>query len=324
MTAVRRAVIDIGTNSVKLLVADVNGGAANPVCEESQQTRLGAGFYETRLLSGTAIQNTARAVGRFARVAREQQAASIRAIATSIGREALNHQDLARAVHEAAGIAIETISWEQEAEWAFAGVRSDPAFAAQALLVLDVGGGSTEFVFGKGSRPDVQRSFPIGTVRLQEAIRPSDPPTASDWDRCRAGLDDLLRSEVYPALEPWLKQAKQAPVLLVGTGGTTSILAAMEHKLASFDRGRIDGTRLSIQRVWEFQRLLWKLPLAERRTLPGLPPNRADVILFGAAIYALVMEVFAFETLRISTRGLRFGALVSGVDRSRANVIPSL
>jgi exopolyphosphatase/guanosine-5'-triphosphate,3'-diphosphate pyrophosphatase len=315
MTAVRRAVIDIGTNSVKVLVADVSGGAADPVWEESEQTRLGHGFYETRCLRGPAIQDTTRAVERFARVAREHQAASIRVIATSIGREALNPQDLARAVREAAGITIETISWEQEAEWAFAGVRSDPTFAARPLLVLDVGGGSTEFVFGRSSRPEVQRSFPIGTVRLQETIRPSDPPTANDWNRCRTGLDGLLRREVHPALERWLGQARPFPALLVGTGGTTSILAAMEHKLASFDRGRIDGTSLSIERVWEFQRLLWKLPLSERRTLQGLPANRADVILFGAAIYALVMEVFAFDTLRISTRGLRFGALVSDQDR---------
>lgn len=311
MSAVRRAVIDIGTNSVKVLVAVVNGPSVFPLWEESEQTRLGQGFYETRYFGAAAIQQTARAVSRFALRAREQQAASVRVIVTSIGREALNHQDLARAVHEAAGLAIETISWEQEAEWAFAGVRTDPAFAPQPLLVLDVGGGSTEFVFGQGMRPEFQRSFPLGTVRMHEAICPADPPAAEDWERCRTGLEQVLRNEVLPALDPWLRRPVSLPTLLVGTGGTTSILAAMELKLTSFDRERIERTSLSRDRICEFQRLLWHLPLAKRRTLPGLPPNRADVILFGAALYACVMQVFGFETLRISTRGLRFGALAA-------------
>ncbi len=319
MPIVRRAVIDIGTNSVKGLVAEVNGPSVFPLWEESEQTRLGQGFYETRHLSAAAIERTAQAVSRFALRAREHKAASVRVIVTSIGREALNHQDLARAVHQAAGLAVETISWEQEAEWAFAGVRTDPAFAPQPLLVLDVGGGSTEFVLGQGLRPEFQHSFPIGTVRLQEAVRPSDPPTPEDWDRCRSGLDRVLRDEVRPALEPWLRRPGPSPTLLVGTGGTTSILAAMEHKLTSFDRERIERTRLSRNRVCEYQQLLWRLPLAERRTLPGLPPNRADVILFGAAFYTCVMEIFGFDTLRISTRGLRFGALAaeSAVEQGR-------
>ncbi|MHC1763002.1 MAG: diol dehydratase reactivase ATPase-like domain-containing protein [Verrucomicrobiia bacterium] len=314
MSAVRRAVIDIGTNSVKVLVAEVNGLSVVPLWEESEQTRLGQGFYETRSLNPSAIQQTARAVSGFALRAREQRAASVRVIVTSIGREALNLQDLARAVHEAAGLAIETISWELEAEWAFAGVRTDPTFASEPLLVLDVGGGSTEFVFGQGTRPEFQRSFPIGTVRLHEAIRPADPPTAEDWDRCRTGLEQVLRDEVRPALDPWLTRPLSSQTLLVGTGGTTSILAAMEHKLTSFDRERIERTSLSRERICEYQRLLWHLPLAKRRTLPGLPPNRADVILFGAALYACVMQIFEFDTLRISTRGLRFGALAAASE----------
>ena len=145
---VRRAVIDIGTNSVKLLVADVAGNDVRPLHEDSKQTRLGRGFYESSRLQPEAVQQTAEAVAEFAEEARGQQAKSIRVIATSAARDAKNPGDLMVAVDKASGLKIEIISGEQEADWAFQGVTTDPQLAKQHLLLLDVGGGSTEFILG--------------------------------------------------------------------------------------------------------------------------------------------------------------------------------
>jgi len=212
MVTTRRAVIDVGTNSIKLLVADVSGRHVEPVREESRQTRLGKGFYETRRLQPESIQRTAEAVAEFERLARELNSVSTRVIATSAAR---------------------------------------------------------------------------------------------DW------VKDLFQAEVWPLLEPALLREKKAgAVRLVGTGGTTSILARIDLKLERFDRDRIEGARLSLAQVKAQRKHLWSLPLAERKEIPGLPKLRADVILTGVIIYEAVMEEFGFAQLRVSTRGLRFAAVM--------------
>src|SRR5438045_632569 len=146
MLPVRRAVIDVGTNSIKLLVADVAGQDVVPLLEDSKQTRLGRGFYETHRLQPEAISTTAKAVAKVAEAAREQRAASIRVVATSAARDAVNPGDLTSAIEKACGLKVEIISGEQEADWVFQGVTTDAALAQAPLLLLDVGGGSTEFI----------------------------------------------------------------------------------------------------------------------------------------------------------------------------------
>jgi exopolyphosphatase/guanosine-5'-triphosphate,3'-diphosphate pyrophosphatase len=308
----RRAVIDIGTNSIKLLVADVTAQAIVPVREQSKQTRLGQGFYPEHCLQPEPIQRTAEAVARFGNLAREAGADSVRVIATSAVREARNQADLVHAVRDAAGLDVAVITGEQEAGFVYAGVRSDPALAGGRLLILEVGGGSTEFIFGHGPEPEYRGCFSLGTVRLLEQLRPKDPPSATDWAACRSRVEGILNRAVAPELEPHLATGGGVPLRVVGTGGTCSILASMEHQLTAFDRARIEQTVLSRERLWEHQRWLWGLPLAERQNIPGLPPNRADVILFGVAVFVLTLEKWRFDLVRMSTRGLRFGALLGG------------
>ncbi len=312
MSSARRAVIDVGTNSVKLLVADVSGGAVQPVFEDSEQTRLGRGFYETHELQLDAIKQTTQAVASFASLAREQKAASIRCIATSAARDAKNSSELTLAIERASGLKVEIISGEQEAEWAFHGVASNPEFARHPLLILDVGGGSTEFILGCGEHKYFCKSFPLGSVRLMETIPHSDPPTAGELAQCRRWLREFLDSEVQVTLP--------SAALLVGTGGTASILARMELKLDDFDREKLEATRLSREQIISHVNRLWSLRLEERKKVIGLPPKRADVILTGAAIYEAVMERFGFEELLVSTRGLRFGAVMTRAVASSPQV----
>lgn len=305
----RRAVIDIGTNSVKLLVADVSTAAVEPVWEGSEQTRLGRGFYDDHRLRPEAIADTAKAVAHFADTAREQGASHLRVIATSAARDAVNAEELLAAVRAAGGVAVEVISGEQEADWAFQGVLTDDSLGDQPVLLLDVGGGSTEFILGHTGHALFRDSFKLGTVRLLEATRLTDPPAPAELATLRAQLRAFLDREVRPQLAPHLAQLSPALPCLVGTGGTTSILARLELQLPDYDRDRIEATRFTAARLrWHVERL-WRLPLAERRQLPGLPPKRADVILFGAAIYEAVMEGFSLAELRVSTRGLRFAAV---------------
>ena len=313
MEPLRRAVIDVGTNSIKLLVADVAGRDVQPVHEESRQTRLGRGFYETQQLQPDAIARTAEAVAEFAKTAREHKAASIRVIATSAARDAVNADELTSTIQRASGLKVEIISGDREAGWAFQGVTTDMAFANAPLLLLDVGGGSTQFILGQGERTHFAHSFPLGAVRLLEKFPHSDPPTRGEFTTCRDWLKNFLQTEVRPKLEPALRRetdSQSAGIQLVGTGGTTSILARMEAKLDRYDRERMEATRLSLEQVKAHRKRLWSLPLTDRKEITGLPKLRADVILPGVVIYEVVMEEFGFKLLRVSTRGLRFAAVM--------------
>jgi exopolyphosphatase/guanosine-5'-triphosphate,3'-diphosphate pyrophosphatase len=306
MEPVRRAVIDVGTNSIKLLVADVSGNDVRPVHEESRQTRLGKGFYETHRLQPETIAHTAEAVWEFAGIAREKNADSIRVIATSAARDAVNPMDLTGSIFRASGLKTEIISGAREAEWVFQGVTTDSELARQPLLLLDVGGGSTEFIVGSGEK-HFAHSFPLGTVRLMEQFPLGDPPARREFNACRDWLKHFLHAEIRPQLAPALKN-ESGELWLVGTGGTTSILARIENKLDRYDREKIERTILNFDRIVAHRKKLWRLPLAERKEITGLPKLRADVILTGVLIYETVMAEFGFKQLRVSTRGLRFAA----------------
>jgi len=315
METVRRAVIDVGTNSIKLLVADVSGREVRPVHEESRQTRLGKGFYATHHLQPEAVAHTAAVVWEFAQIAREKNCASIRVVATSAARDAVNPSDLTTAIERASDLKVEIISGEKEAEWVFLGVNTDMELAKQPLLLLDVGGGSTEFIFGQGAHKHFAQSFPLGTVRLLEKFPHSDPPKHGEFTACRDWVKTFLQNEVRLKLDPAMRWkvkpgSKAGEIQLVGTGGTTSILARMEKKLDRFDRERIESSVLSRKQVTARREHLWSLSLARRKEVVGLPRLRADVILTGVLIYEMVMEEFGFQQLRVSTRGLRFAAVM--------------
>lgn len=310
----RRAVIDVGTNSVKLLVADVDGVSVMPVFEGSEQTRLGAGFFETRILQPGSIAKTATSVAAFAAKAQGMKSASVRVIATSAARDALNSDDLTGAIRAASGLEVEIISGDTEADWSYRGVMTDAKLANHPLLLLDVGGGSTEFILGSGMQANFQASFQIGTVRLLEKMPPHDAPRAVELECMRVFVREFLQREVIPQLKPHLDEPgiseESSGRLLVGTGGTASILARMQGRLATFDREQIEGMRIRAESLRGRVEQLWSLPLEERKKIPGLPANRADVILAGVVIFEGVMRELGFDELRITTRGLRFAALM--------------
>ena len=301
--------IDVGTNSVKLLVGDVAGDLLTPVLETSKQTRLGAGFYTTHRLQAAAIASTAEAVKEFSLTAKELGAKSLRLVATSAARDAQNAGELAQAIHQTCGLELEVISGDKEADWVFRGVTSNPKLAKSPVLILDVGGGSTEFIVGENAVPQFRNSYSLGTVRLLEQLRPGDPPGLRALMACRVWLRDFLKVQVVPLLRPALV-ACQRPVRLVGTGGTATLLARIQGRLEDFDREKIESTAITLDIIRGHLESYWQMTLADRQKIVGLAPKRADVILTGIAIYEAIMEQLGFAELTVSTHGLRYWALL--------------
>ena len=310
MSIERRAVIDVGTNSVKLLVAEVEGARVVAIEECHEQTRLGRGFYVKHHLLPEAIEHTAQVVARFAQLAAQHGAQSTRIIATSAARDALNQAELRTTIQNRTGLILDVISGEKEAELAFRGVATDPHLRERRLLVFDVGGGSTQASLTTASGRLLRHSFRMGAVRLLEHFSPGDPPSIEQREACQAWIQEYLVSHIRPFLSEALDDGSLDQAQMVGTGGTSSVLVTMHLKLEAFDRARIEATALSYDQVRRQLESLWSLTLADRKKIPGLPPNRADVILTGVAIYEGIMRNLGLPNLRVSTRGLRFAAVM--------------
>lgn len=307
--SVRRAVIDIGTNSIKLLVGDVKDGFITPVSEGSKQTRLGAGFYRDHRLQPEAIANTAKAVADYAIEARQQGAQSILVIATSATRDAQNAQQLLDAIKDTAQLPVRILSGDEEAEWVFGGVMTDPKLSAESLFIIDVGGGSSEIILGENGHKSWSGSFNIGAVRLLEPLQLSDPPGLSALENCRGSLRDFFANDAAPKIGNAVQQSGEK-MQFIGVGGTATILARVEQQLDTFDRDRIENARVPLTKLKHDLESLWQKSLAERQQVVGIPKKRADVILTGMAIYEAVMTQFGFNEVRVSTRGLRYFALL--------------
>ena len=301
----RRAIIDVGSNSVKLLVADVKGGVVTPLVHEGEQTRLGSGVFETGKLDTEAIAATAFVAGRFADKARKLGAVEVKAVATSAAREARNGMDLIEAFRDV-NVPLTIIEGEREAELVLRGVRSHPDFAEGPLAIIDVGGGSTEVLIADESGLCVQRSFPIGTVRLLEQYPPSDLPTAAERAKVIGVLDAFLDEQVTPMLG-----TVTLPGTLVGAGGTPVFLSRILKGTDDLAAEELESTSFLLPELQTLTDRLWMMSLERRSSLVGLPENRADVILFGAAIFEAVMMRCGFHELRPTLRGVRYGVLLS-------------
>ena len=276
----RRAVIDIGTNTVKLLVADVRAGQVLPVVSKDSTTRLGEGVDQSRHLACTAITRTVQAVAEYAAFAREHGAIDIHALTTSAARDADNRQEFLDAVRAKAGLQVEVITGQREAELIFRGVMSDPVFADDRLLVMDIGGGSAEFIWGKDGRVEGWKSLPLGAVRLTEKFQEF------------AALAEHVRTMLHRELTG-IGDAR-----LIGTGGTNTTLARILNR-PSFT---LDEIRALVMK-------LNTMTFDERKRVPGLPPERADIIVAGGAVTLFAMETLDAYELTVSVRNLRYGVL---------------
>lgn len=298
----RYATIDVGTNSVLLLVAErTPEGRFTPVRERAEITRLGRGVDASRRLSDEGMEATLQVLEAFAREARELGAQGIAVSATSAARDAQNGAEFMAAAKARAGVTVEIISGELEAQLSFAAVHAD--FGAQVkgpLLVLDIGGGSTEFIYGSPEgRVGFRHSFDVGSVRLTERFVRSDPVSGEDRARVEAHLRDTFR-----ALPP-----PPPGAALVGVAGTVTTVYAVRHAVDPYDAERVHGGTLPLSELEALADRLCGMPLEARRTLPGMQPKRADVIPAGALILLESVRALGLRECRVSDRGLRWGLL---------------
>ncbi len=302
----RWATIDVGTNTVLLLVAERRGGALAPVLERAEITRLGRGVDATGRLDPAAIRDTVTVLAAYAAAARDLGARVVACVATSAARDAANGAEFFDAVRAAAGLAPEVIPGDEEARLVWTSAWRDFGRAGEPLAVLDVGGGSTELCSGDGPAPRRRASLQLGAVRLTERHPPGDPPSAIEVEQLRAAAREAVR--------PLAAIAGEAPGgRLVGVAGTVTTLAAVSQALPAYDAEKVHGSRLSLEQVERLVGTLAALKVRERAALAGMEPKRADVILGGALVVAEAMRATRFEALTVSDRGVRWGLLYDRV-----------
>jgi exopolyphosphatase / guanosine-5'-triphosphate,3'-diphosphate pyrophosphatase len=298
---VRFAVIDIGTNSVKLHVGERGAGDAwRTVSDRAVVTRLGEGLNEHGELQPEPVRRTADTIVEMVEESRRLGVAEIAAVATAGMRIATNASELVETVRERCGVGIEVISGEEEARLAYIAATSELDLGQGSLVVFDTGGGSTEFTFGQPGHVDERFSVDVGAA----------PYTA------RFGLDGVVSddalAEARAAIATDLARldGRPRPDALVGMGGALTNLAAVRHQLAAYDSDVVQGTVLDSQEI-DSQIGLYRTRSAdERREIVGLQPARAEVILAGALIVRTVLDKLDCDELTVSDRGLRHGVLV--------------
>ena len=288
------AVIDIGTNTLLLLIVDE---AMHPLADLCRFGRLGKGLDATGRLADDAIAASLEICREYRRVMDEHGVAQAIAIATQAAREATNAADFIGPAEQILGTPIQVIAGEREAELAALAVaRTFPELAAVRYLVVDVGGGSTEIITVDAGRVAARVSLPIGAVRLTERHLRHDPPTAPDIAALTADIDRQLAAQELPRSVP-----------VIGTAGTATTLAAIKLGLDHYDAAAVTGLRLSRDTVSVLLARLYATTVAERKTILGIEPQRADVIAAGAAIFARILHRIDAPVLITCDRGIRWG-----------------
>jgi exopolyphosphatase / guanosine-5'-triphosphate,3'-diphosphate pyrophosphatase len=289
---VRVGAVDCGTNSVRLLVADVEGDRKTDVHREMRVVRLGQGVDRTGELAAEALERTRDALVDYAATCRELGVERVRMVATSATRDARNRDEFRGMVEAVLGVPPEVVSGDEEAALSFDGATRGLDPARGPFLVIDIGGGSTELVLGT-TAPEAALSVDVGCVRLTERHLLDDPPTSAQVAAAEADVDEALRRvrEVVP-----VERARTA----VGLAGSVTTVAALALALEAYDPDRIHLSRISSADVAEVADRLLAMTRAERAALPVMHPGRVDVIGAGALVLATVVDRFALADVVVS------------------------
>jgi exopolyphosphatase / guanosine-5'-triphosphate,3'-diphosphate pyrophosphatase len=330
VTIKRVAAIDCGTNSIRLLIADINSTAEDTertlgspgasattsspltdIAREMRIVRLGEGVDRTGRLSEVALDRTMTALREYAGLIAEAKPDAVRMVATSATRDAANSQEFTDRVVEVLGVAPEVISGDAEARLSFTGATRELAGTALAAegacpppyLVTDIGGGSTEFVIGHGREARFHVSTQAGAVRQTERHLHHDPPLPRELEELAADVRSIIAAAV-PTEQRRVEHA-------IGVAGTPTALAAVAQALEPYDPDRVQGYLLARDECERLLALLASLPVSERREVPGLHPDRAPTIVAGTAILAEIMRLFELEHIEVSEHDILRGAALA-------------
>src|SRR5579875_800042 len=297
------AVVDIGTNSTRLLIGEVEDGRAPlELLRRSQVTRLGEGVDATGRLSPAALERTEAVLATYAQLISEYRCAANRAILTSAVRDAAAGQAFVERVRERFGLDAAVLSGEEEALLTRTGARASRS-PAGPVAVVDIGGGSTEFVIGRRNQILYHRSLQAGVVRMSERHLHHDPPLAEELAALRADVRRTFAEGLADAPNEPLEEA-------IAVAGTATSAAAILQRLVPYDPSRVEGYVVSLDDVERLSRELAALPLNDRRRVPGLHPDRAPTIIAGMVLLAEALRRLGIDRFTASEHDILYGALL--------------
>jgi exopolyphosphatase / guanosine-5'-triphosphate,3'-diphosphate pyrophosphatase len=301
--AVRVAVVDIGTNSTRLLIGDVEGTRVTEIERRTTVTNMGRGVDHTGMICSDAVDDVCTVIADYKSQYEEMGAERVMAIATSAVRDAVNGEAFIAELRERFNLDARLLTGEEEANLTYLGATAHRP-AGESTLVFDIGGGSTELIIGTGSHVGFHTSLQAGTIRQSERHLSSDPPETHELEDLAADIRNLIERAV--AAEPHAE-----PRRAIAVAGTPTSLAAIDQELEPYDPRRVHGYRLGMQRIQRMLSRLSSLPLAERLRVPGLHPGRAPTIVAGIVILVQVMRAFKMTEIEVSELDILHGSALS-------------
>jgi exopolyphosphatase/guanosine-5'-triphosphate,3'-diphosphate pyrophosphatase len=302
----RVAIIDIGTNSTRILVADVSGNHVDEVERISTVTRLGRGVDHSGTLSPEAIEDVCDAIAGYLQLVERLGATRTRVVATSAVRDASNADAFTAELRERFDLVTDVISGDEEARLTYRGAISGRS-GTDPLLVLDIGGGSTELIVGEGDTMLFHTSMQAGVVRHTERFITSDPPDPAELENLAADIARLIAEVVEGEDLPAIHEA-------VGVAGTPSSLAAVDLSLEPYDPEAVEGHPIPIGVAQKWLSRLAAMPLSERREVTGLHPARAEALVAGLVILIEVMRSFSLDEILVSEHDILYGCAIDAAS----------
>lgn len=289
----RVACIDIGTNSIRLLVANYDGKAFSEVSKSLQMTRLGKGVNETKLLSPDRMADSTSVIAAYCQAAKDDGAENVYLMATSAVRDSSNAHEFLNQVYEKTGHAIDVISGDIEARVGFMGVLAGSEDPNQRALVIDIGGGSTEFIVGDASGIHYAKSLNIGAVRMTGAYIHSDPVEVSESQAVVAFVTEQVNAIIH--------ELKVHSIdVVIGIGGTATTYATMQHEVTTYSRDKVHRLKVTLDDLRALNSRLELATVEERKHFPGLEEKRADIIYAGGLIMQVIMESLGISSFSVS------------------------
>jgi exopolyphosphatase / guanosine-5'-triphosphate,3'-diphosphate pyrophosphatase len=302
----RVAVVDIGSNSTRLLVADVEGGRVSEVERQSRVTRLGRGVDLTGQLSAEAIEAACAVIADYVTICRETDVENVESIATSAVRDAANGSAFIAELRERFALSARVLDGEDEARLTYLGATAEHP-PTSPTLVVDIGGGSTELIVGTGAEIAFHTSLQAGVVRHSERHIASDPPTTEELEGVAADIRSLIESATA-------SQPGASAQTGIGVAGTPTSLASIELGLEPYDPKQVHGHTLALTSIQRLLSQLASAPLDKRAQIPGMHPDRAPTIVAGVVILVETMRAFGLERITASEHDILYGCAMAAAS----------